>query len=188
MQEVFDLYRINILASGDDDVLLSVDQENETVLISLRHIARVQPSLLVEDFCRGNRIIVVAGHDAGAKDGKFADLLGFSDLIVILVDDLALPAKSRHADRADLVNILGSEMYAAWSDRLGETIIRIVKVIREIFFPVLDHAGRYRLGTNVHKSPLLEIVILKFQSSGVQSVQNVLSPRDEEPYDGAALI
>ena len=51
-QEVLDLHRVDVLATGDDDVLLAVDQPDEAVLVHLGHVAREQPAVL-EDLGRG---------------------------------------------------------------------------------------------------------------------------------------
>ena len=69
-------------ASGYDDVLLAIDQPDETVFIKLCHITGVEPAI-VENFCGSFRVLVVFDHDAGALDGKLADLFR-ADLFALI--------------------------------------------------------------------------------------------------------
>lgn len=45
-QEILDLYRINILTTADDNILLTVNQIDEAICILLCHISGIQPSIL----------------------------------------------------------------------------------------------------------------------------------------------
>ena len=74
---------------------------------------------------------------------------------MILIEDPALPSVSRDTDRADMLHIFDSEMNTPWPDRLGQTVIGIILVVREILQPAADKRLRYRLGTDVHQTPLI---------------------------------
>ena len=113
-QEGFDLYGIEVFATGDDNVLLAVYQEIEAVSILLRHIAGAQEAILHQNLGSGLGITVVALHDAGTLYAEFAY---FSLLysIIVFVNYLAFPAKARHTDGAYLVYVLHAKMYAAWT-------------------------------------------------------------------------
>src|SRR5699024_5724756 len=72
MEEIFDLYRIDGFAAGDDDIFLAVDQVDEALFILLGHIAGIQPAIF-QYFGRGLGVIVVTSHDAGAFYAQLAD-------------------------------------------------------------------------------------------------------------------
>ena len=138
MQEVLDLDGIDIFTAGDDDVFFAVDEVVETVLVLHSHVAGVEPAVVIEHFFGGFRVVVVADHDARAFDCEFADLTLF-DGIAVFVDYAALPFVAGDSDRADLVDILDTEVDAAGSKRLGQAVVGVVLVIWEVFHPVLDH-------------------------------------------------
>ena len=95
-QEVLDLYRIEVLAAGDDDVLLAVHQIDETVRILHRHVAGKQPAV-AEHLAGRLLVLVVTGHHTGTLDGELADL-ALTDIAAPLVDNAHLPAVARYAD------------------------------------------------------------------------------------------
>ena len=138
VQEVFDLYGINILTAGDNDVLLAVDEVVETVLILHGHVAGVEPAVIVQDLFGGRGIIVVADHDAGTLDGELADFALF-DRIAVFIHNAALPLVAGNTDRAHLVGILDAQMYTAGSEGLGEAVVGVILMMREVLKPVLDH-------------------------------------------------
>ena len=185
-EEALDLNRVQVLTAGDDDVLLAVHQIVEAFLVLARHVAGVEPALL-DRFLGGLRILVVLLHDARALDAELADL-SLRHRIVILVHDLALPAEARDADGADLADVLDAEVHAAGAGGLGETVVRVVLVVREVLQPVPDEARRHRLRADVHEAPLAQAVVLQIQLSGIQRRQDILGPRHQEPDDGAAFI
>ncbi len=84
--------------------------------------------------------------------------------------------------------VLNSQMHTARSDRLTQSIVRIVLVMRKDFFPALYQTLRDRLRTDVHQSPLRELVILKLNITPVNRVENILRPRHQKPHDRALLF
>ena len=187
MQEIFDLYRVQVLTAGDDDIFLAVYQEVEAVFILDRHITGVKPSLVIQDLFGSFRIVVVADHDAGTLDSEFSDFAA-PDFLPVLIDDLALPLVSGFADGADFVNVLDTEMDAAGSERFGQAVVGVILVIGEVIQPVFDHGRRNRLRADMHQAPLVQSVILFLNASVVQSIQDVLCPRHQQPHDRAVLI
>ena len=99
-----------------------------------------------------------------------------------------MPSVTGFADGSDLVDVLNSQMYAAGTDGFREAIVGIILMVREDLLPALNKARRNRLCAYVHKPPLIQFIIRKFDFSAVDCVKNVLSPRDQQPYDGAALF
>ena len=183
--EILDLHGIEVLAAGDDDILLAVHKPEEPVLVLARHISRMEPSIL-EGFCRSSRILVVALHEAGTLDAELADAaLGY--FVSCLVDDLCLPAISRHADRTHMVDVLESQMHAARSCRLGKAVVRVVLVVREDLLPAPDEALRHGLGADMHKPPLVEVIVGERDRPLLDGREDVLCPGNEEPHDRAAL-
>ena len=157
-QEILDLYRIDILAPTDDDILLTIDKEIKSILILSCHISGEQPA--VPDRLRGCFLIsVITGHHARSLDTKFSDF-ALRDGHAVLVHNLTFPTIARHADGSDLMDILHTQMHTARTCRLGKAIVRIVLVMWEIFFPALDQRWRYRLRTDMHKPPLRKLIIL----------------------------
>ena len=122
VQEVFDLNRVDILTAGDDDILLAVYKVVETVLVLHGHVAGVEPAVIVQNFLGSSGIVVVADHDAGALDSKFADFT-LLDGIAVFVHNAALPLVTGDADCTDFVDIFHTEVYAAGSEGLGEAVV-----------------------------------------------------------------
>ena len=80
-------------------------------------------------------------------------------------------------------DVFHAQMDTSRSDRFTETVVCVVAVIGEYLFPAADQGRRNGLRTDVHQSPLFQLVLLKRQFASVQCIQNVLSPRDQQPYD-----
>ena len=186
VQEVLDLNRIEILAAGDNDVFLAVDEVVESVLVLYGHIAGVEPAVIVQDLFVGTGILVVLDHDAGTLDGQLSDLAELN-VPAVFIDNAAFPSVSRDADGPNLIDIFNAQMDTAGSEGFGQAVVCVVFVVREIFQPVLDHGGRNRLCADMHKTPLIQLVILKLDLTAVNRIQDILRPWDEEPYDCAVL-
>ena len=45
VQEIFDLYRINIFSSGNDDIFFTVDKVDEVFFVFHGHVSGKQPSV-----------------------------------------------------------------------------------------------------------------------------------------------
>ena len=185
-QEVFDLDGVQVLAPRDDDVLLAVDEEDEPVFVLARHVAREEPAVGERRLGRF-RVVIVFLHDSGSEDGEFADF-ALLNRLMILVDDLRLPAVAWLADRADLVNVFDAQMDAARSDRLAQPVVRVVFMEREIRLPAFDEARRHRLGADVHETPLREDVVAEIDLFRFDRVEDILRPRNEEPDDRATFF
>ena len=80
---------------------------------------------------------------------QLADI-ALSDRIVFFIDNLCLPAIAGYADRADLMDIFKTEVDAARTGGFGKTVVGVIFVVGEVFQPMADQAGRYRLGADVH--------------------------------------
>ena len=81
---------------GDDEVLLTADEEQEAVLIDSAVVARLEPAVIE---CLGGSlgILVVASHDVGAAD------IYLADAVLIGIVYLYLVARKRSADAAGLM-------------------------------------------------------------------------------------
>ena len=148
-QEIFNLYRIQILTAADNDILFPVYQEDKSVLILLRHISRIEPSIL-QRFFRRLLIMVIAGHHARTLKKQFphAPRLYVSS---ILIHNSGLPPISGFTNSSHFMDILYAKMYRAWSDRFAQTIISVILMMRKICFPALNQTWRNRLGADVHQ-------------------------------------
>ncbi len=74
-QRSFDLARIDVLATGDDHVFLSVDNENKSLVIHVAQIARLKPAV-AHDLQRQQRVVPVSLHQGRARQHDLADLTG----------------------------------------------------------------------------------------------------------------
>ncbi len=86
------------------------------------------------------------------------------------------------------MDILHSQVNTPGADRLAQTIVGIIEMMREILLPAPDQAGRNRLCAYMHQSPLGKIIILKPHLSAFDSIQQILRPRDQKPYNGNLLF
>ena len=117
MEEILNLNRIDILAAGDDDILLAIHQIVKSVFILLGHVSGIQPAVLRQNLrcCFG--IFVIFDHDRRPANCKLTHLTLLL-FLPALIDDLCLPAESRNADSTHLVDILHAEVHTARSQRL----------------------------------------------------------------------
>ena len=158
-KKIFNLYRINILSATDNDVFLTVNQIDKSIFIFHCHISSIQPAIM-KYFSRCFFIFIIASHDSRTFDCQLSSF-ALCDQISILIDNLCLPAKSCFTDRTDFINMIQSEMHTSRSNRFTQSIVCIIFMIWEIFLPVTNQTWRYRLRTDMHKSPLLQIIILQ---------------------------
>ena len=183
---VLDLDGVDVLAAHDDDVLLSVDEPVEAVLVLARHVAGVEPAV-DQGLGGGSGVFVVAVHEAGALDAQLADLASLH-LGALLVDDLALPAVAGHADGAHVVDVVHAEVDAARAHGLREAVVGVVLLVGEDRKPALDQALGHGLGADVHEAPLVEAVVGQVHAALLDGDEDVLGPGHEQPHDGAALV
>ena len=130
--------------------------------------------------------MVVAHHDAGTLDAQLAHL-ALRDDLVVLVHDLHLPAVAGDPNGPHLVDVVHPQVNAARAGGLGQAVVGVILVVREIGQPVADQRGGDRLGPDVHQPPLGEPVVLQLQVPPVQGGQDVLAPGHQQPDNGAAL-
>ena len=185
-EEVLDLDGVDVLAAHDDDVLLAVDQPDETVIVHARHVAGEEPTI-VQGLLGGLGIVVVAAHDAGALDPQLAGLALRHLGTLGIGADLALPAVAGHADGAHVIDVLEAQVHAAGAGALGEAVVGIVFVMREHLLPSADEALGHGLRADVHEAPLVELVVGQVDLAALDGGEDVLRPGHEQPHVGAAL-
>ena len=185
-KEILNLNRVEIFFSADDHIFLPVFQIDKSVLIHFCHIAGVEPSVF-QHFSCSFWIVVVAGHNSRSADGQFS-YLTFFHFISLCIHDPCLPAVSRNTDGTYFVNVINAQMYASRSDGLTQAIIGIILVFREILLPSAYETLWYRLGTDVHQPPLIQLIIFQFYLSTVQCQQDILGPRNQQPHNGTFFI
>src|SRR5688572_28638318 len=94
-QGVLDVLRVHLRAVGEDDhVLLAAAQPQEAIVVVRTEVARVIPTVLVEDGARGLLVLPIALEDVGATREHLA-----------VLGDLHLDARQRRADGAKAVQI-----------------------------------------------------------------------------------
>ncbi len=117
-EDLLDLDRVDVLAAGDDHVLLAVDERDVAVLVDLAEVAGVEPAA-AERLGRRLRQHPVPGEDVLAAHEQLADL-AHGDVAVVGVDEARLDVQQRAADRAELVlDVLGVE-HGHGRRRLGQ--------------------------------------------------------------------
>ena len=186
MEEVLHLHRVDVLAAGDDDVLLAVDKVNEAVLVGAGHVAGEQPAV-AQDFSRRLGVVVVALHHAGALHGQLTDGARRHRL-ARLVHDLGLPLIAGDPDGPHLVDVLHAEVHAARADGLGKPVVGVVGVVGEALQPAVDEARRHRLGPHVHEAPLGQFVVVRVDVPALDGLEDVLHPGHQQPHDGDLLV
>src|SRR5690606_33499147 len=92
-----DLRRIDVLAAGNDHVLLAVDQIEIAVLVHGAEVAAAHPAVS-QCVARSLRHVGVAGHGGGSVDGDLANRLWWKR-IHIVIDDTHRAHRRRSADR-----------------------------------------------------------------------------------------
>ena len=185
-EEIFYLNGIYIFAARDDNVLFAVNKIYKAFAVTLCHVARIQPALVVENlFCRFG-VAVIAFHNAGSLYRKLSDAVG--DLLAVFIYNADLPAVAGNSDSAYLVDIAHAEVNAAGSDRLAQTVVCVIFVVREYRLPALDKGRGNGLSADVHQSPTAQVVFAEVDLTAVDSVKNILRPRNKQPYDRAALL
>ena len=185
-QEVLDLNGVDVFPTGDDNVLLTVNQEDETVFVFLRHIAGEEPTVS-QNFGSCLGVVVVASHQAGAANGQFTHVTA-RHIAAVFVHDTGFPTVPCLTDGANLVDVFHAQMDAARSDGFGKAVVGIVLMTGELFLPATDQAGRYRLRTNVHQSPLIQLIAAQINVTAVDGIQHILCPGNQEPYDGTFFL
>ena len=107
-EDLLDLDRVDVLAAGDDHVLLAVDERDVAVVVDLAEVAGVEPAA-AERVGRRRRQHPVAGEDVLAAHEQLADLAD-GDVAVVVVDEAGLDVQQRAADRAELLlDVVGVE-------------------------------------------------------------------------------
>ena len=98
-QHFLDFARIDVHAPGDDHILLSIDDINVSVAITLGHVPDRHPAV-AEDALGFHRLVPVAAEHEGRTTEELADLPG-SALGTILADDpdLREGVRQTHATR-----------------------------------------------------------------------------------------
>ena len=111
---------IDIVAAHQCHVFLAVHDEEKAVLVHIRDVAGIKPSIPQRIFCL-LRLVPVADHDLRAADDEFSQLSGGHELCArFRVDDAGVRIRQRHADGGILGQFNGVEMRDGRG--LGETI------------------------------------------------------------------
>src|SRR5262249_38661994 len=113
VQRVLDLARIDVVATGDDHLLLAVDNRIDAVRVDLREVAGVAPAV-AEDFRRRGGIVPVPGHHVRTGYNELADLPG-ADISSVGADESHASADRRASGRA--------RGDAPAGDRIGQMLV-----------------------------------------------------------------
>ncbi len=109
----FDVSGIDVVATGDDHVLLAVGDVEIALLVHIANVARVEPAGLAvgvgaQGVGRLGGQVPIALHDLGAVHDDLADLADGQFLLAGLqVDDLEIGVGQGHADRVGLGPVYG---------------------------------------------------------------------------------
>ena len=182
MQEVFNLNRIDVFSTSDNNILFPVYQVNKSVFIHHGHITCVKPAIFVLYFCSCFRVFVVFNHYTRTKYSKFTNIPLFY-FIAFFINNANFPAVTGNTNGTNFVIISNTKVYTSWTNRFRKTIVCIIIMMWEIFFPVFNQFFRNRLSSNVHKSPLIKMIIFNIYIAFFKSNKNILSPGNQKPYN-----
>ena len=167
VEEVLDLLRVDILAAADDHILDAAGDLVVAVRQAARKVARVEPALAVDGRRRGLGHLVIALHDVVAAGDEFAVHIVGQVLVRLRVDDLALDAEHRGADRCDArLDGVGRLAHRAARGGLGLAVgdadLAHVHLLDDILHD-LDRAGRagHDAGAHVREIGLVKIGVLE---------------------------
>ena len=89
IQEVFNFNGIQVFTARNNDVLLTVNKINKSILVDTRNVARIKPTVLQYVVCR-LLVLIIAKHYTVALDDQLADT-ALGKLVALLVDNFCLP-------------------------------------------------------------------------------------------------
>src|SRR5664279_89443 len=106
VEDLFDLTRVDVVTTADDQVLLTVDDPNETGFILLADVARQEP-IPAHDLGRCLGATPITLHDDRALDGDFA---GFSmwNRVAVSIHDADFQTSQSRPDATFLAITAGS--------------------------------------------------------------------------------
>ncbi len=79
-------------------------------------------------------------------------------------------------------------MHAPGSHGFGESVVGIVLMMWEVFQPASHQAWGDGLGPDVHETQLTQLVVLQLDVASVESIEDVLHPRNQQPDDRDLLV
>ena len=79
-------------------------------------------------------------------------------------------------------------MDAAGPYGFAETVVCVVLVMGKMLFPALNQAGRNRLCPDMHQPPLFQQIVPHLHLAGVNRIQKVLCPGNQEPHNGTLFF
>ena len=79
-------------------------------------------------------------------------------------------------------------MDAAGADGFAQAVVGVVLMMREIFHPAVNQAGRHWLRADVHEPPLIQKIIVQIDPPGLDCIQQILRPGHEQPYNGTFFL
>ena len=79
-------------------------------------------------------------------------------------------------------------MNTARSERLAETVVRVILMMGEYLHPPVDKARRNRLCADVHEPPLVKQIMIEVDPTRINGVKYILRPRNKKPDYRAFLL
>jgi hypothetical protein len=145
-----DLGGVDVLPTGDEHVLLAVDDVEEAVGVPPGQVAGVKPAPRVDRRGAGGRVLEVTGEHRRALEDQLAHLAG-RDLPAVLADHGGAHEPVRPADRAGLGHGVLQPHAERARTELGqaEALLEGDLVHRP---PALDHADRQRRAAAGHEA------------------------------------
>src|SRR5215207_9388113 len=141
VEDLFDLARVDVEPAADDQLLLAVDDEEVAVLVALREIAGVQPSVLVDGPGGRFRAVPIAAHHHRPANQDLA-YVALRHVVPLLIDQAHLDAVHRKADRAGLALDLRP---IEGGDRTGlRQAVALQDLAVEAPLELLEHLDRHR--------------------------------------------
>ncbi len=101
LKHFFNFTRVNIHSSAYNQILLPIDDLDETLIIHGCHVSSVEPSF-AQHPSGFLRLLPVSLHDLGSPQSEFAHLIERERAATVRVDDAGVGFGYRNSDRAGL--------------------------------------------------------------------------------------
>ena len=86
------------------------------------------------------------------------------------------------------MKIFHAQVDTSGSSGFAQPVVRIIVVMGKDLLPVFYQSGWNRLCTDMHQSPLVQMVLFQVDIPVFNGNQNILGPWHQQPYDGDLFL
>ena len=132
-QHLLDLARVDVVAGADDEVLLSVDEEEIAIVVDVADVARRKPSVAIDDRVGSFLVRAISAHDAWTPDLNLAAFTDGQRRACRDIDDSDLAPRKRGPDRLRLSRAGQRRARDAAAD-LAHTVAFAQRALERLFY------------------------------------------------------